>query len=102
MFSASRLAHQLGCILTSECLHAYLCTDCTLPEYFNLPLLNTSQTSACPLHPMQFLELKSDAILMALGIGDTAGLDRETRDLYTVIVRGFSGPLGLEAYTSVS
>ena len=51
---------------------------------------------------MQVLELKSDAILMALGIGDTDGLDRETRDLYTVIVRGFDVPLGLEAYTSVS
>ena len=42
---------------------------------------------------MQFLELKMDAVLMAQGIGGTTGLDRETRDLYTVIVRGFNGSL---------
>jgi len=47
-----------------------------------------------------FLELKMDAVLMAQGIGGTTGLDREIRDLYTVIVRSFNG--SLDAYTSVT
>lgn len=53
----------------------------------------------CP----QFLTLKASAVLDSFGIGQMSGLDREVRELYTIIVSAVDRSVPTQtAYASVS